>query len=218
LVSEARSFIAWILALSIVALAANAAGKLVAGQTSHPPSHQPSHLPLTSNCDPFIGADGGGNTVPGAAVPFGFANPSPDTLRHDTSGYDSRQPIIGFSQTHVSGTGGASKYGNFRITPEVGELRIRNLASVKKDEIAMPGYYAVTLTGSDARADARSDVGVELTATRLVAVHRYTFPKSTESHLLLDVSSLVISGGDQRQRPVDCNARIVGTNQVEGTG
>ena len=218
MVSEARSFIAWILALSIVALAANEAGKLVAGQTSHPPSHQPSHLPLTSNCDPFIGADGGGNTVPGAAVPFGFANPSPDTLRHDTSGYDSRQPIIGFSQTHVSGTGGASKYGNFRITPEVGELRIRNLASVKKDEIAMPGYYAVTLTGSDARADARSDVGVELTATRLVAVHRYTFPKSTESHLLLDVSSLVISGGDQRQRPVDCNARIVGTNQVEGTG
>src|SRR6266540_2641288 len=95
LVSEAKSFIAWILALLIVALAAKTAAKLVAGQTSH----LTSHLPLTSNCDPFIGADGGGNTVPGAAVPFGFANPSPDTLRHDTSGYDSRQPIIGFSQT-----------------------------------------------------------------------------------------------------------------------
>ncbi|HEX9422734.1 MAG TPA: GH92 family glycosyl hydrolase [Pyrinomonadaceae bacterium] len=214
LVSEAKSFIAWILALLIVALAANTGAKLVAGQTSH----LTSHLPLTSNCDPFIGADGGGNTVPGAAVPFGFANPSPDTLRHDTSGYDSRQPIIGFSQTHVSGTGGASKYGNFRITPEVGELRIRNLASAKKDELAMPGYYAVTLTGPDARADARANVGVELTATRLVAVHRYTFPKSTESHLLLDVSSMVSSGGDQRQRAVDCTARIVGPNQVEGTG
>jgi len=214
LVSEAKSFIAWILALLIVALAAKTAAKLVAGQTSH----LTSHLPLTSNCDPFIGADGGGNTVPGAAVPFGFANPSPDTLRHDTSGYDSRQPIIGFSQTHVSGTGGASKYGNFRITPEVGELRIRNLASAKKDELAMPGYYAVTLTGPDARADARANVGVELTATRLVAVHRYTFPKSTESHLLLDVSSMVSSGGDQRQRAVDCTARIVGPNQVEGTG
>lgn len=104
LVSGAESFtawIAWLVALLIIAVAANSGAELVAGQTSH----LPSHLPLTSYCDPFIGADGGGNTVPGAAVPFGFANPSPDTLRHDTSGYDSRQPIIGFSQTHVSGTG-----------------------------------------------------------------------------------------------------------------
>src|SRR6266540_1734852 len=59
LVSEAKSFIAWILALLIVALAAKTAAKLVAGQTSH----LTSHLPLTSNCDPFIGADGGGHAA-----------------------------------------------------------------------------------------------------------------------------------------------------------
>jgi predicted alpha-1,2-mannosidase len=209
LVSGARSLIPWV-ALLIVALAANNGTELVAARKAH----LPSGLPLTSYCDPFIGADGGGNTVPGAAVPFGFANPSPDTLRHDTSGYDSREPIIGFSQTHVSGTGGASKYGNFRITPEVGKIDIQDLASAKKDEVAKPGYYAVTLT----RADAPADVRVELTATRLVAVHRYTFPKSTGSHLLLDVSSVVVSGDDQRQRAVDCTARIIGPNHVEGTG
>src|SRR5688500_17483047 len=112
LVSGARSFSAWFVVLLIVTLPAKQSGELVNGQTRH--------QPLASYCDPFIGADGGGNTVPGAKVPFGFANPSPDTLEHDTSGYDSRQPIIGFSQTHVSGTGGAGKYGNFRITPAVG--------------------------------------------------------------------------------------------------
>ncbi len=218
LASGAESFTACVVALLILALAANMSPQTVAGRTSHLPSDRP----LTSYCDPFIGADGGGNTVPGAAVPFGFANPSPDTLRHDTSGYDSRQPIIGFSQTHVSGTGGASKYGNFRITPKVGEINIQDLASAKKDEIAAPGYYAVTLTSLDSRANARADalagVRVELTATRLVAVHRYTFPKTTESHLLLDVSSLVISGGDQRQHVVDCTARILGPNHLEGSG
>jgi putative alpha-1,2-mannosidase len=72
--------------------------------------------------DPFIGVDAGGNAVPGAKIPFGFANPSPDTLKDNTSGYASDQPIIGFSQTHVSGTGGGGKYGNFRITPQVGPL------------------------------------------------------------------------------------------------
>src|SRR5215210_7102361 len=100
---------------------------------------------LTSYVDPFIGADGGGNTVPGAAVPFGFANPSPDTLHHETSGYDSAQPISGFSQTHVSGTGGGSKYGNFRITPQVGEINLEDLASPKAMEHASPGYYSVVL-------------------------------------------------------------------------
>jgi putative alpha-1,2-mannosidase len=166
--------------------------------------------PLTTYCDSFVGVDGGGNTVPGATTPFGFANPSPDTLQHDTSGYDSKQPIIGFSQTHVSGTGGASKYGNFRITPEVGELKTTELASAKKDETASPGYYAVTLT--------RPDVRVELTASRVVAVHRYTFPKSTASQLLLDVSSIVIAGGEQRQHIVDCSATIVAPDRIEGTG
>jgi predicted alpha-1,2-mannosidase len=166
--------------------------------------------PLVSYVDPFIGADGGGNTVPGAAVPFGFANPSPDTLRHETSGYDSSQPIKGFSQTHVSGTGGGSKYGNFRVTPQVGEINLEDLASPKAYERASPGYYAVMLT--------RPGVEVELTATRLVAVHRYTFPASKSANLLLDVSSIVIAGGEARQYPLACSARITGPNRIEGTG
>ncbi|MDQ3818358.1 MAG: GH92 family glycosyl hydrolase, partial [Acidobacteriota bacterium] len=192
-----KALLSFILALNGGAL------PLFARQTQTPTS-------LTLYVDPFVGVDGGGNTVPGAAVPFGFANPSPDTLRHDTSGYDSAQPIIGFSQTHVSGTGGGSKYGNFRVTPQVGEINLEDLSSTKADESASPGYYAVTLT--------RPSVRVELTATRLVAVHRYTFPASDRAYLLLDVSSAVVTGGEARQRPVECSARIVGTNRLEGTG
>src|SRR5215213_3524863 len=108
-----------------------------------------------SYVDPFVGVDKDGNTVPGAAVPFGFSNPSPDTVpnpdpgRYDTSGYESDKPIIGFSQTHVSGTGGESKYGNFRVTPQVGKVNLKDFASPKSDEKAAAGYYMVVLTKPD---------------------------------------------------------------------
>ena len=174
--------------------------------------------PLSSLVDPFVGADAGGNTTPGAAVPFGFANPGPDTLPNPdpnswaTSGYESDRPIIGFSQTHVSGTGGEGKYGNFRVTPLVGDIDPRDLASPKQDERAAPGYYAVTL--------AKPNVRAELTTTRLVAVHRYAFPASRRSHLLLDAGSVVTTGGGagRRQRPIASRARVVAPDRVEGTG
>src|SRR5215213_225717 len=173
---------------------------------------------LTSYVDPFVGADAGGNTVPGAKVPFGFANPSPDTVPNpdpnhwDTSGYESDKNIIGFSQTHVSGTGGEGKYGNFRVTPQVGPVDLNDFASPKRDEVAEPGYYAVTLTKPDVRA--------ELTTTRLVAVHRYTFHAGQEAHLIFDAGSVVFTGGGagRRQRPVASRTSVVAPNRVEGTG
>jgi len=172
---------------------------------------------LISYVDPFVGADRDGNTVPGAAVPFGFANPSPDVVpnpnfRFDTSGYESDKPIIGFSQTHVSGTGGESKYGNFRVTPQVGEINIRDFASDKKDESAEPGYYTVTLI--------KPNVKAELTTTRLVAIHRYTFPKTENAQILIDTGSVIFTGGGsgRRQRPISTTTRIVAPNRIEGTG
>jgi predicted alpha-1,2-mannosidase len=159
--------------------------------------------------DPFLGVDNDGNTVPGAKVPFGFANPSPDTLRDVTSGYISSEPIIGFSQTHVSGTGGGGKYGNFRITPQVGALELHDLASPKADEVASPGYYAVRLT--------RPDVKVDLTATRLTAVHRYTFPADKQARLLLDGASFTNNASRGRQIPFDCTILIGPPDRAEGT-
>ncbi|HVF44151.1 MAG TPA: GH92 family glycosyl hydrolase [Pyrinomonadaceae bacterium] len=173
---------------------------------------------LTSYVDPFVGADAGGNTVPGAKVPFGFANPSPDTVPNpdpshwDTSGYESDKDIIGFSQTHVSGTGGEGKYGNFRVTPQTGEVSPKDLASPKSGERAGPGYYAVTLTKPGVRA--------ELTATRLVAVHRYAFDSDAPAHILVDAGSVVFTGGGagRRQRPVATRVVVRAPDRIEGSG
>jgi predicted alpha-1,2-mannosidase len=159
--------------------------------------------------DPFLGVDGGGNTVPGAKLPFGFANPSPDTRKDNTAGYISSEPIIGFSQTHVSGTGGGGKYGNFRITPQTGALELHDLASPKADESASPGYYTVRLT--------RHGVKAELTATRLTAVHRYTFPATQQARLLLDAASFTTNGNPGGQLPFDSTVRITAPDRADGS-
>ncbi len=172
---------------------------------------------LIDYADPFAGTENGGNVVPGAQVPFGFVHASPDTERPTTAGYNSYENVRGFSQTHVSGTGGASKYGNFLTTPfvgDIGKLRFEHLGSPKSEEVASPGYYAVRLT--------RPDVKAELTATRLVAFHRYTFPGSRLSHLLIDVSSVVQPetgrNASKNPHPVDCWVRVIAPNRIEGSG
>src|SRR5436190_6204976 len=169
---------------------------------------------LITYADPFVGTENGGNIVPGAQIPFGFVHVSPDTVNQNTAGYNPYENILGFSQTHVSGTGGASKYGNFLTTPLVGKLRVNNLGSPKSEEAASPGYYTVRLT--------RSDVKAELTATRLVAMHRYTFPASKLSHLLIEASSVVRpeTGNDAIKNPhaVDCWVRVIAPNRIEGSG
>ncbi len=159
-------------------------------------------LVLTSACfaqaqdpvsyvDPFIGSTGGGNTVPGASVPFGFVNFSPDTTHGDTNGYDDWSPVVGFSLTHVSGTGGNSKYGNFRVAPTIGAINPRNPSFPRRDERASPGYYSVILGDPS--------IQVELTSTRLVGIQRLTFPKGAEGNVLIDVTSSVqLGGGGQR--------------------
>jgi predicted alpha-1,2-mannosidase len=122
-------------------------------------------------------------------VPFGFVELSPDTTDGSTSGYGSNGLVIGFSHTHVSGTGGAGKYGNFRVTPVSGDDAWGNLSFPKGDEEAKPGYYAVTIgrTGKQIRA--------ELAASRLAGFHRYTFPATADARVILDASATVPLGG-----------------------
>jgi predicted alpha-1,2-mannosidase len=133
----------------------------------------------------FVGADNNGNTVPGASVPFGFVNFGPDTLRGSTNGYDSRSPLTGFSLTHVSGTGGNSKYGNFRVTPTIGPIDPRAPGFGRSEESGAPGYYATRIgTGDNA-------IKVELTAARMVGLVRFTFPSSFQSNVLIDATSAI---------------------------
>ena len=147
--------------------------------------------------DPFIGTGGDGHTFPGAVVPFGMIQLSPDTQirpRAEAYGwaagyrYDDHT-IVGFSHTHFSGTG-HSDLGDVLVMPIAGEVRLERgdvthpgsgytSRFEHASEQAEPGYYAVTLADYDVRA--------ELTAAARVGLHRYTFPAGRPAHVLIDL-------------------------------
>lgn len=164
--------------------------------------------------DPFVGVDGGsvigGNTVPGAGVPFGFVSFSPDTANGDTNGYDSNSAILGFSFTHVSGTGGTSKYGNFRVTPTVGPVRVNQMVFAKSDETASPGYYGVKIGNDPAQK-----IQVELTASRRVGFQRLTFPAEAQGNVILDATSVIGLRGSG-QRATAAHVDIIDDHTISG--
>ena len=85
-----------------------------------------SHGQFAGSVDPLLGVAGGGNVFPGPVVPFGMIKPGPDMVApegHDANaGWNANGDICGFSQTHVSGTGGGAKYGNILVQATTGEI------------------------------------------------------------------------------------------------
>ncbi|MDP1818033.1 MAG: hypothetical protein Q8K92_26510, partial [Leadbetterella sp.] len=83
-----------------------------------------SSQPLYKFIDPFIGSVGDGNIIVGPSTPFGMVKPGPDCDVNSNSGYrpDTMRTVFGFSQTHVSGTGGGAKYGNISVMPFTGNF------------------------------------------------------------------------------------------------
>lgn len=151
--------------------------------------------------DPFIGTGPEGHTFPGATLPFGMVQLSPDTQIRPfkqsykwASGYRYEDStILGFSHTHFSGSG-HSDLGDVLIQPIAGDVRLdpgeidKPLSGygsrfTHKQEHAEPGYYAVDLL----------DYGVhaELTATERAGVHRYTYPAGKAAHVLVDLQSSI---------------------------
>jgi len=156
--------------------------------------------------NPFIGTDEMGHTFPGAAVPFGMVQLSPETdtayysrgegyepgVYRYCSGYQYKdKTIVGFSHTHFNGTG-HSDLGDFLIMPMVGERHLNpgpeespregyRSAFSHKNEYALPGYYSVKLDDEDIR--------VELTASEHVGFHKYIFPETKDAHIILDMTS-----------------------------
>jgi predicted alpha-1,2-mannosidase len=178
--------------------------------------HRVLALEPVDEARPLVGTGGHGHTYPGATVPFGFVQLSPDTRTEGwdaCSGYHySDTSLLGFSHTHLSGTGCAD-LGDLLILPVVGELQTagayvpleagRFKASfTHENEIAQPGYYRVLLNNNKVLA--------ELSATAHAGVHRYTFPASTQSHILLDLVHGLSS------KPVDCSLKVEGKNIVTG--
>ena len=157
-----------------------------------------------SYVNPMIGTSGMGHTFPGACAPFGIVQLSPetDTIPQNIdgryvgkvyaycAGYQHDDPtIVGFSHTHLSGTG-HSDLGDIMIMPQTGALKLNPGTADKPEngyrsrfshdtEIAEPGYYAVTLSDYNIKA--------EMTATQRVGVHRYTFPQGNDCRIILDM-------------------------------
>lgn len=138
--------------------------------------------------NPFIGTGGHGHTFPGATLPFGMVQLSPDTRIDNSwdgaSGYHySDTTIYGFSHTHLSGTG-VSDYGDIMLMPTLGVDKIEpeEYASSFRHatEIASPGYYAVHLD--------KYAIDVELTTSTRVGFHKYTFNKAGKALIILDLN------------------------------
>lgn len=154
--------------------------------------------------NPIIGTNGMGHTFPGACTPFGWVQLSPDTdtIPHNVNGtyqknayeycagYQYRdKTIVGFSHTHLSGTG-HSDLGDILLMPAVGDVKLNpGRADYPEEgyrsrfdhatEKAVPGYYEVMLDDYGIKA--------QLTATQRTGIHKYTFPKGKDGHLILDL-------------------------------
>jgi predicted alpha-1,2-mannosidase len=157
---------------------------------------------LTRYVDPFIGTGGHGHTFPGAIVPFGMVQLSPDTRLtgwDGCSGYHySDSAIYGFSHTHLSGTG-ISDYGDILLLPTLDE-HAHAARFQHQNETASPGYYSVKLDDGN--------ILVELTATARVGLHRYTYPRTEAANIFLDLA--------HRDKVLDSGLRITGANSVVG--
>lgn len=185
---------------------------------------------LVQYVKPIIGTSKMGHTYPGATVPFGAVQLSPetDTLSYEVNGkyngdvykycagykYEDKT-ITGFSHTHFSGTG-HSDLGDFLIMPTQGKLQLNpgtadnpksgyRSAYSHANEKAEAGYYKVKLDDDN--------IVAELTATNRVGMHQYTFPKSNQSHIILDLMAGIYNYED---KTVWTYVRVVNDTLVTG--
>lgn len=138
--------------------------------------------------NPFIGTGGHGHTFPGAIVPFGMVQLSPDTRIDGSwdgcSGYHYSDAVIyGFSHTHLNGTG-VSDYGDIMLMPTMGKAGLSpkeySSAFSHKNEKASAGFYSVKLE--------KNNIDVRLTTTKRVGYHEYTFNNAGTANIILDLN------------------------------
>ncbi len=186
-------------------------------------SQEPAiHEDYTQFVKPLVGTLGEGNTYPGAQVPFGMVQLSPDTEKWEwgaASGYEySDSTIYGFSMTHLHGTG-IPDMGDILFMPTVGPTHIR---PGKKDfsepgylskfshenETAEIGYYSVVLDDYN--------IKTELASTNRAGMMRYTFPAADSAHVVLDLSHVLRFDVVWSNVKMINETTIVGMHQVKG--
>jgi predicted alpha-1,2-mannosidase len=172
--------------------------------------------------NPLIGTAEHGHVYPGATVPFGMVQLSPDTRDNGWDGcagyHYSDDSILGFSHNHLTGTG-CPDLGNILLIPTVGELKLTPGAHAgegyrtrfsHEDEIARPGYYEVFLPDYK--------VKVELTATPRAGFHRYTFPAAADAHVVVDLQHGVGNAPTDAQLTIEDKSTASGYRRSAGWG
>ena len=178
---------------------------------------EPDRDRVLEKVDPFIGTGFHGHTFPGATMPFGMVQLSPDTRTSgwDACGgyYDADTEIWGFSHTHLSGTG-IGDYGDVLMMPFTGEVSIGSgtpnqpdygyrSAFSKTNQFATPGYYRVLLD--------RYQIKAELTATPRVGTHRYTFPKAAKAGVVVDLKHSI-----QNRQVLKAEINVINNREIAG--
>lgn len=164
--------------------------------------------------DPFIGSEGLGNVFVGPSTPFGMVKPGPDIGTHSNSGYDPdlTKSLVGFSQVHVSGTGGGPKYGNISVMPFSGNVESIDQRSLRKNEQAQTGYYATVLT--------KWDIKAELTTAERAAFHQYTFRDTAHNAIKIDGGFFLgenpVPDAREAQQFVGSEVDVLSSTQIRG--
>lgn len=197
-----------------------------------------AHAQLTQYVRPLTGTDKMGHTYPGATVPFGAVQLSPetDTLPYEVNGKYNKdvykycagyqytdKTIVGFAHTHFSGTG-HSDLGDFLIMPITGNVQMNPGTADQPEtgyrsgyshsaETATPNYYSVLLD--------RYKIKAEMTTTTRVGVHRYTFPATDNAHIILDAVYGIYNYSDKNvwtYMRVENDTLVTGYRQTNGWG
>ena len=156
--------------------------------------------------DPRIGSEGVGRTFPGPAMPFGMCKPGPDCTVKPNAGWAPMPEVVtGFSQTHVSGTGGGQKYGNILIMPFLDKVGEQRRVS---EEITL-GYYATTF---------ENGIRTEITTAERCAFYRIHYP--SDGSLCIDASHYLgknpVPDRREQQQFVGAEVEVVNNHEVRG--
>ncbi|KJD34723.1 alpha-mannosidase [Tamlana nanhaiensis] len=164
--------------------------------------------------DPMIGSEGLGNVFIGPSCPYGMSKPGPDNALHANSGYSTNdaKPIYGFSQVHVSGTGGGAKYGNVSVMPYSGNFDSIAQESLKSEEDIALGFYKVLLK--------KWGIETRITTSDRASIYQFNYQKNAEQAIKIDLGRYLdetdVKDGRETQQFVGSQVEVISNTEVRG--
>ena len=164
--------------------------------------------------DPLIGSEGDGNVFIGPSCPYGMVKPGPDCSKASNSGYspDMGKTVYGFSQIHVSGTGGGPKYGNIAVMPFAGDFESIQQESLRENEKALLGYYSVRLK--------KWNIQTEITTSPKVSYYKFGFNSDARKAVKIDCGDFLgetpVPDGREAQQFVGSEIEVISDHEIRG--